>query len=105
MEMSSIEVRNIADDGGFQTNGNPRAGFENIRAALLPFGRRADGSMRISDDDDAEKQIQEILARFSDGPESTDVKVPQVKDTLKAFLESASGRREERQLIVLDKLP
>jgi hypothetical protein len=31
MEMSSIEARNITDDGGFQTNGNPRAGFEYIR--------------------------------------------------------------------------
>jgi hypothetical protein len=54
--------------------------------------------------DDHERQIQEILARFSDGPESTDAKVQQVKDTLEAFLESGPGTREERQLIVLDKL-
>ena len=54
--------------------------------------------------DDHERQIQEILARFSDGPESTDAKVQQVKDTLEAFLESGTGTREERQLIVLDKL-
>jgi len=56
----------------------------------------------MSDED--EKQIREILARFSDGPESKDAKVQQVKETLEAFLENGPGTREERQLIVLDKL-
>ena len=51
-----------------------------------------------------EKRIQEILSRFSDGLESKDAKVQQVKDTLQAFLENGPGTREERQLIVLDKL-
>ncbi len=55
-------------------------------------------------DNDAERQIREILARFSDGPESKDAKVQQVKDTLETFLENGPGTREERQLIVLDKL-
>lgn len=58
----------------------------------------------MSGNDDVEKQIQEILARFSDGTESKDAKVQQVKDTLEAFLENGPGTREERQLIVLDKL-
>jgi hypothetical protein len=58
--------------------------------------------MKMSDED--EKQIREILARFSDGPESKDAKVQQVKETLEAFLENGPGTREERQLIVLDKL-
>jgi hypothetical protein len=64
--------------------------------------RPADRSMKMSDED--EKQIREILARFSDGPESKDAKVQQFKETLEAFLENGPGTREERQLIVLDKL-
>ena len=54
--------------------------------------------------DEEEKRIQEILSRFSGGLESKDAKVQQVKDTLQAFLENGPGTREERQLIVLDKL-
>jgi hypothetical protein len=56
----------------------------------------------MSDED--EKQIQEILSRFSDGIESKDAKVQQVKDTLEACLENGPGTREERQAIVLEKL-
>ncbi len=56
----------------------------------------------MSDED--EKQIREILGRFSDGPESKDAKVQQLRETLEAFLENGPGTREERQLIVLDKL-
>ena len=39
-------------------------------------------------ENDAESQIREILARFSDGPESKDPKVQRLKDTLEAFLEN-----------------
>jgi hypothetical protein len=57
------------------------------------------------------KHIQPRLEKKSTSRTSaTSPKAPtgrcrQVKDTLEAFLESAPGRREERQLIVLDKLP
>lgn len=69
--------------------------------------RTADRSVKMSDDNaenDAERQIRKILARFSDGPESKDPKVQHLKDTLEAFLENGPGTREERQAIVLDKL-
>jgi hypothetical protein len=58
--------------------------------------------MTMSDED--EKQIKEILARFSDGPESKDATVRQVKNTLEAYLENGPGTREERQQAVLGKL-
>jgi hypothetical protein len=45
------------------------------------------------------------IAHFSDDPEAPTGRCKQVKDALEACLESAPGRREERQLIVLDKLP
>ena len=56
----------------------------------------------MSDED--EMQIKEILARFSDGPESKEPRVQQLKNTLEAFLENGPGTREERQRVVLDKL-
>ena len=48
----------------------------------------------MSDED--EKQIREILARFSDPPESKDTKVQQLKETLEAFLENGPGHAEYR---------
>ena len=54
------------------------------------------GTMTLSAD--------EMLARFSDGPESKDTMVRQIKHTVEAYLESGPGTREERQLAVLWKL-
>ena len=48
----------------------------------------------MSDED--EKQIREILARFSDPPESKDTKVQQLKETLEAFLENGPGHATYR---------
>ncbi|WP_438274178.1 hypothetical protein [Nitrobacter sp.] len=56
----------------------------------------------MSDED--EQQIREILSRFSDGPESKETTVRQVKNTLEAYLENGPGTREERQKVVLGKL-
>lgn len=56
----------------------------------------------MSDED--EQQIREILSRFSDGPESKETTVRQVKNTLEAYLENGPGMREERQKVVLGKL-
>lgn len=56
----------------------------------------------MSDED--EQQIREILARFSDAPESQEATVRQVKNTLEAYLENGPGTREERQQVVLGKL-
>jgi hypothetical protein len=58
--------------------------------------------MKMSDEH--ERQIREILARFSDRPESKDAMVRQVKHTVEAYLESGPGTHEERQLVVLGKL-
>ena len=56
----------------------------------------------MSDED--EKQIREIMARFSDGPERKEAAVQQLKSTLEAYLENGSGTREERQGVLLAKL-
>jgi hypothetical protein len=54
--------------------------------------------------DEHEQQIREILVRFTDGPESKDAMVRQVKHTVEAYLESGPGTREARQLVLLRKL-
>lgn len=50
------------------------------------LNRAADRNMKMSDED--ERQIREILARFSDGPESKDAMVRQIKHTVEGYLES-----------------
>jgi hypothetical protein len=54
--------------------------------------------------DENEKAIREMLERFTNGPESKDAMVRQVKHTVEAYLESGPGTREARHLVVLRKL-
>ncbi len=56
----------------------------------------------MSDED--EKQIREILARFSDGPESKEPRVQRVKHNIEAYLEKGPGKLEERQQMLLTTL-
>jgi hypothetical protein len=60
------------------------------------------GSVKMSDED--EREIREILERFTNGPQSKDAMVRQVKHTVEAYLESGPGTREARQLVALRKL-
>jgi hypothetical protein len=59
---------------------------------------------RITKMSDEEKQIRDIMARFSDGPESKTAAVQQLKSTLEAYLENGPGKREDRQQMLLTTL-